>query len=318
MTDGRPDWCIGIDVGGTKISAALMHRDGTVAKHLRTPTPRDDYHATIAAIGELVQQLQVDQASAPTVGIGIPGSCHPQTGQVRNANSTWLNDRDFKADLAAHIGQPIRMANDANCFALSEAKDGAASGHRVVWGIILGTGVGSGLVIDGQLLDGPLSIAGEWGHNPMPASNEDQMANRPPPTCWCGRPNCIESWLSGPAIAADHLAITGKNESPEEIFAAAASGAAPAVQTVERHLERLARAMAVVINIIDPDIIVMGGGIGARADICAALRDKIAPHLFTGDHERASAPAVTIRPARWGADSGVRGAARLWDAETTV
>ena len=294
---------IGIDLGGTKIEGVAMTPDGAeVARH-RMPAPRGDYAATIAAICELAGRLEDAAGRQGTVGIGMPGSLSPATGLVRNANSTWLNGKPLQDDIEARLGRAVRLANDANCFALSEAVDGAGADARLVFGVILGTGCGGGLVHDRQVLDGPLRIGGEWGHNPLPWATPDE---HPGPHCWCGRRGCMETWVSGPAIAADHARATGGSLPPEDIVVQAQGGDAQAQATLDRHASRLARGLAGVVNVLDPDVIVLGGGLSQLAHLYARLPDLIAPHIFS------DRPAVTIRPPRWGDAGGVRGAAWLW------
>lgn len=296
---------VGIDLGGSKISAIALSDDGISLDRVRTETPQDDYQAIVNTIASVISRLSVAETStSPSIGIGIPGSQSPTTGLIRNANSTCLNGRDLKGDLEQAIGQPVRLANDADCFAISEARDGAGAGRNIVWGIILGTGCGSGIAIDGRLVAGPHAIAGEWGHNPLPWMTDQELANVE--RCWCGRVGCIETCLSGPAISRDHRRINDVTCTAGDISAAAKSGDLAATRTLARHLSRLARAMAQVINILDPDVIVIGGGLGQMPHLYAALPGAIAPHVFS-DHVR-----VDVRPPKWGADSGVRGAAWLW------
>ena len=294
---------IGIDLGGTKIEGVAMTPEGAeVARH-RMPAPRGEYAATIAAICELDGRLEDAAGRQGTVGIGMPGSLSPATDLVRNANSTWLNGQPLQRDIEARLGRAVRMANDANCFALSEAVDGAGADARLVFGVILGTGCGGGLVHDRQVLDGPLRIGGEWGHNPLPWAAPDE---HPGPHCWCGRRGCMETWVSGPAIAADHARATGHSLSPEDIVVQAQGGEAHAQATLDRHASRLARGLAGVVNVLDPDVIVLGGGLSALAHLYVRLPELMAPHIFS------DRPAVTVRPPRWGDAGGVRGAARLW------
>jgi fructokinase len=295
---------LGIDLGGTKIAGIALGAGGRVMAEHRVPTPRGDYEATLLAIREMVARLETTAGERGRVGLGMPGSISPTTGRVQNANSTWLNGRPFREDLSAALGRRVRVANDANCFALSEAADGAGAGAHSVFGVILGTGCGGGLIVDGKVLDGPRGIGGEWGHNPLPWSS---AAEHPGPRCWCGRLGCIETWVSGPGLAADHERATGQTLSAEEIVARQGSGDAAAIATLERHASRLARGLALVINILDPDVIVLGGGLSSLAHLYRDLPDLIAPHLFT-DSAR-----LTLRPPRWGDASGVRGAARLWN-----
>lgn len=300
---------IGIDLGGTKIEAVALDDASQIsAGPFRVATPRDDYPATLAAIAGIIAQLE--QALGPavprlSVGIGMPGSIIRATGRVQNANSTWLNGQRLQHDLESHLGRPVRLANDANCFALSEAIDGAGAGADTVFGVILGTGCGGGLVIGGRVLDGPLGIAGEWGHNPLPWPTHDES---PGPTCWCGRHGCMENWVSGPALEADGAATSGLHRSASEIATAAAQGDAAAADTLQRHTSRLGRGLAHVMNILDPDVIVLGGGLSKLDHLYRDLPDAITPHLFT-DH-----PTVDIRRPIWGDSGGVRGAAWLWQA----
>lgn len=301
---------IGIDLGGTKIEGVAINGPGIVVAQKRIAAPRENYQATIAAISELVRVLVEDAsekargASHVTVGIGIPGSLSPATGRVQNANSTWLNGQALDRDLEVALGRPVRLANDANCFALSEAIDGAGAGARTVFGVIIGTGVGGGLVISGSIVDGPRGIGGEWGHNPLPWPAPEEI---PGPQCWCGRRGCMEAWASGPAMARDHQLVNGEAATAEKIAANAESGDEKAQATFERHCGRLARGLAHVINIVDPDVVVLGGGLSKLGHLYRDLPGKIAPHLFT------DAPTVRVLPPRWGDAGGVRGAAWLWD-----
>jgi fructokinase len=295
---------LGIDLGGTKIAGVALAPGGTKVAEHRMPAPRHDYAATLEAIGEMVARLEKDSGGRGSLGIGMPGSAAPVDGLVQNANSSWLNGRPFGRDLEARLGRPVRLANDANCFALSEAADGAGAGAPSVLGVILGTGCGGGLVFRGDLMiDGPLGIGGEWGHNPLPWATPDES---PGPRCWCGRHGCLETWVSGPGLEADHAHTTGERLSGAEIAGRAARGDASARATLDRHTGRLARGLAHVINIIDPHIVVLGGGLSSLPHLYAELPDRIAPHLF------AAHPRVTIKPPRWGDASGVRGAAWLW------
>ena len=296
---------IGIDLGGTKIACLAFGDGDAVLFEDRVATPREDYAATLEAIAALVAQARAAAGGAPArVGIGMPGSVSPVSGRVQNANSTWLNGRDFASDIRGRLGLPVRLANDANCLALSEAADGAAAGAPTVFGVILGTGCGGALVIDGKVLAGANRIGGEWGHNPLPWAEPDE---HPGPPCWCGRKGCLETWLSGPALARDHLAATGKELRGEAIAAAARAGDRAAQATLERHASRLARGLAHVVNLFDPDVIVLGGGLSGMAHLYEELPRLMPRWIF------AEAPRVTVRPARHGPASGVRGAARLWD-----
>jgi fructokinase len=299
---------IGIDLGGTKIAAVALAADGAMLAMTRRAAPQGDYTATLAAIAETVTKLGI-QANAGNlsevrVGVGMPGSIAQKSGLVQNANSTWLNGRPFREDLARVLGRQVRCANDANCFALSEAIDGAAQGAASVFGVILGTGCGGGLVYGGQLIDGPRGIGGEWGHNPLPWPNETEI---PGPQCWCGRRGCIETWVSGSGLAADYARITGQSMTAEAIATAAAAGRQAAQASLERHASRLARALATVINIFDPHVIVLGGGLSQLTHLYSALPGLTASHIFAECRE------VDVRPPKWSDASGVRGAAWLWN-----
>ncbi len=297
---------LGIDLGGTKIEIVAVAADGTELARTRVPTPRDDYDGTLAAVAALVaateRELRVVPGAA-TVGIGTPGSLSRATGLLRGSNSVCLNGRPLRADLEARLARPVRISNDANCFALSEAADGAGAGARVVFGVILGTGVGGGIVVDGRVLDGANAIAGEWGHNPLPWPRDDE---RPGPPCWCGRTGCIETWLSGPGFAADHARATGQAPAAAQIAAAAGQGDAACAASLARYAERLARALAHVVNIVDPDVIVLGGGLSNIDALYAAVPAQWGRYVFSD--------RVETRLARHahGDSSGVRGAARLW------
>ena len=297
---------IGLDLGGSKIEGVLMNFDATELARYRTASPRNDYPATLEALVGLTSKL-MQGTDAIKVGIAVPGSISPITGLIQNANSTWLNGRALHRDLALALGTPVRLANDANCFALSEAKDGAAENARIVFGVILGTGCGGGIVVDGRLLDGPLGIGGEWGHNPLPWAKPDEY---PGPTCWCGRKGCLEKWVSGPGLAADHARVTGETFTAIEIAERFKSGSQSARVTLSRHADRLARGLAHVVNIIDPDVIVLGGGLSQLSHLYEQLPELIGPHIF------ADRGSVVIKPPKWGDASGVRGAARLWDLQS--
>jgi fructokinase len=282
---------IGIDLGGTKIEAIALDGAREVLRR-RVATPRGDYQATISTVSSLVREI-----GAGTVGVGIPGALSRMSGLVKNANSTWLIGRPLKQDLEHAIGREVRLENDANCFALSEATDGAGAGAEVVFGVILGTGVGGGIVVHGKVLTGPNAIAGEWGHNPLPAPAPEDL---PLPDCYCGRSGCIETYLSGPALAFDHFKLTGERLEPGEIVSLNA-------QAIGRYENRLARALASVINVLDPDVIVLGGGMSNVERLYTAVPRLWSKHVFS-DH-------VATRLARnaHGDSSGVRGAAWLWD-----
>lgn len=297
---------LGIDLGGTKIAAVALDEAGGTLASLRRETPRGDYRGLIKTLGEMCEQLQTRLPDAPPrlpVGIGIPGSLSPTTGLVRNANSTWLNGKPLLADLRQALDRPVRIANDANCLALSEAHDGAGRGCRTVFAVILGTGCGGGVAVDGRLIEGRNLIAGEWGHTPLPWATAGEA---PGPRCWCGRRGCMELWVSGSGLARDHAAVAGWKMTGEMIIAAAQSGDEAAAATVVRHAERLARGLAMVVNILDPDMIVLGGGLSALTHLYNQLPQLMAPYVFC-DH-----CDIAIAPARHGPASGVRGAARLW------
>ncbi|HZT76890.1 MAG TPA: ROK family protein [Vicinamibacterales bacterium] len=291
---------IGVDLGGTKIEAIALLDDGRELVRRRVETPRGDYDATLAAIGDLVRGIERDLNARGTVGVGIPGTLSPATGLVKNANSTWLIGRPLADDLPRLLERPVRFANDANCFALSEATDGAAAGAAVVFGAILGTGVGGGLVVDGRIVVGANAIAGEWGHNPLPAPRDDE---RPGPACYCGRRGCIETFLSGPALAADYDGATPASE----IARRAAAHDTRADAALTRYEERLARALAGVINIVDPEVIVLGGGLSNIERLYTAVPALWSPYVFS------DRVATRLVPPMHGDSSGVRGAAWLWD-----
>jgi fructokinase len=252
-----------------------------------------------------VRALEARAGGVGTVGIGMPGAISPRTGLVKNANSVWLNGRPFAQDLARALARPVRLENDANCLAVSEAVDGAGAGLPIVWAIILGTGVGSGIALQGRALSGRDRIAGEWGHNPLPSPRDDE---RPGPACYCGRHGCLETWLSGPALAADHARRTGATTTGEAVIAALRAGDPDARATFGRYLDRLGRGIAHVVNLLDPDVIVIGGGLSRVPEILAGLPERVAPHVFSDAFD------TPIRPSRHGDASGVRGAAWLWNA----
>ena len=302
---------LGIDLGGTKISALALDAAGSVRARRRIETPRGDYAATLSAICGLVQALESELlapgASSARVGVGIPGTISPATGLVKNANSTWLIGRPLDRDLSDALDRPVRLANDADCFALSEACDGAAAGVSPVFGVILGTGVGGGLVVDGKLVTGPNAIAGEWGHNPLPQPTD---AERPGPACYCGRSGCIETFLSGPGLAHDYAENGGDAAADAAAVARRARDGEPAAQAaLARYIDRLARALGTVINLLDPTRIVLGGGVGNVQALYDELPGRLAPHVFSDRVE------TRIVPPRHGDDSGVRGAAWLWPAD---
>jgi fructokinase len=270
---------IGIDLGGTKIEVAALAGDGSERLRRRVPTPRDDYAATIAAIVALVNEAEGELKARGTLGIGTPGALSKRTSRIKNANSTWLIDRPLREDLERALGREIRMTNDANCLALSEATDGAARGASVVFAAILGTGVGGGIAFEQRVHDGPNAIAGEWGHTPLPWMREDE---RPGPRCYCGRNGCIETFLSGPAFARE--------------------------PSLDRYLDRLARGLATIVDVLDPDAIVLGGGVSNEASIYERVPALLRTHVFSDTFD------TPLLRAAHGDSSGVRGAAMLWPA----
>jgi fructokinase len=294
---------IGIDLGGTKIEGIVLAADGSVAAGKRIATPREDYEETVRAIAGLVAALEAETGSGSTVGVGTPGAISPATGVVKNANSTWLNGRPLHRDLERALGRAVRLANDANCFALSEASDGAAAGAEIVFGVIVGTGTGGGVVVRQHVLTGPNAVAGEWGHNPLPWPDGDELPGEP---CYCGRRGCIETFLSGPGLARDHARATGVALAGERIAALASAGDASAEATFRRYERRMARALASVINVIDPDVIVLGGGLSKLSRLYTNVPAQWARWVFS---DRVDTRLV---PPRHGDASGVRGAAWLW------
>jgi fructokinase len=295
---------IGIDLGGTKIEGIALGGDGRELARRRVDTPRD-YAGTLDALAELVAHLDGAAGARGTVGIGIPGAITP-AGVVKNANSTWLIGHPLGRDLEARFGRPVRVMNDANCFALSEAADGAGAGAAVVFGVILGTGVGGGVVVDGRCLVGPNLVAGEWGHNPLPWPTDDE---RPGPACYCGRSGCIETFLSGPGLARDHEAHTGQTMTTHAIVRAAADGDDAARASLARYHDRLARSLATVVNVLDPDVIVLGGGMSNVPGVAEAAQAALGRWVFS------DTVVTRVVRNRHGDSSGVRGAAWLWPAE---
>ncbi|GJD97007.1 ROK family protein [Methylobacterium iners] len=298
-----PPLRLGIDLGGTKIAGIVLDASGATRAEARIATPRDDYAGTLNAIAGLVSRLEADAGGTASVGIGMPGAISPRTGLVKNANSVWLNGRPFDADLEQAIGRKVRVENDANCLAVSEAVDGAGAGSSLVWAIILGTGAGSGIAIDGRALPGRQRIAGEWGHNPLPSPRADE---RPGPACYCGRHGCIETWVSGTGLAADHARRTGQALRAEAVIEAMRAGDPAAGGTFAAYLDRLGRAVAHVVNLLDPDVIVIGGGLSRVPEILSGLPGATAPHVFSDGFD------TPIRESLHGDASGVRGAAWLW------
>ena len=304
------DLRIGIDLGGTKIAGVMLDQSETVINELRIDSPRNDYQRTLTTIADLVDQLRGGRTSSFTVGLGIPGAIAPISQRVQNANSTWLNGQMLQSDLETLLGYKIQCANDANCFVLSEAYDGSAADSRSAFGVILGTGCGGGFIINANLLNGPRNIGGEWGHNPLPWPKSNEIGAR---TCWCGLEGCIETWIAGPGMAHDHLLETGETLTAQTIAMHARLGDESARATLDRHLNRTARSLAHVINILDPEVIVLGGGLSAMAHLYDRLEREMEPYIFSADRK------VDIRRPKWGDASGVRGAARLWQlAEVPV
>jgi fructokinase len=326
---------IGVDFGGTKIEVAALSKDGTYLATKRAPNP-GSYVRALSLLTSLIEEVEAKAREAnpdlnkafATIGIGSPGSLSPRTGLMRNSNSVYLNGERFLEDLEAHLGRPIKLANDANCLALSEAVDGAAAKAQSVFGVILGTGCGGGLVYNGQLINGANGIAGEWGHMPLPWPNtlgpntlgpntlgpkslgpkslESQLSEIEGPQCWCGLRGCMETWVSGSGFAREFREVTGGDLRSEEIMAAMRSGDPDAQAAFERFLDRLGRGLAVIVNIFDPEVIVFGGGLSNVAEIYDLLPSYIAPHVFSDSW------GAKLLPAKWGDASGVRGAAYLW------
>lgn len=294
---------LGVDVGGTKIEAILLDATGEELARRRRDSPQDDYVATLFSIGSLVEELERDFSTTATVGIGLPGTISPVTGLVKNANSTWLIGHPLQYDLEQRLNRTVRVANDADCFAVSEATDGVAKGVRSVFGVILGTGVGGGLCWEGRPIHGPNAIAGEWGHNPLPWPENDE---RPGPECYCGLRGCLETFLSGPGLRRDHFQRTGENYSPEEINAGAIANNHPCLETMERYEHRLARGLASVINVFDPEVIVLGGGLSNINRLYQAVPTLWQSWVFSDQVD------TRLVPPRFGDSSGVRGAAWLW------
>ena len=305
---------LGVDLGGSKIEAAILAPGGKILARRRRPTPRQDYRGTLAAIAALIEEVERmlglgAQAGTPLpLGMAIPGACSLRDGRIKNANSTWLLGKPLLEDLAALLGRPLRLANDANCFALSEATDGAAAGYSRVFGVILGTGVGGGLVTGGRAVTGRNAIAGEWGHNPLPWP-DPAKGELPGPACYCGKRGCLETFLSGPGFARDYENHGGEAAAPERIWTLAQAGQPAAEAALERHLDRLARGLATVINLVDPDCIVLGGGLSNLPHLYEALPRKLPAYVFSD-----SLDTPVLKP-KFGDSSGVRGAAWLWPAK---
>lgn len=294
---------IGVDFGGTKIEAAALAADGEVVARVRAPNP-GAYAPALETVRDLVAEAErAAGAHVPAIGVGIPGSLSPRTGLVRNANSVWLNGRTFREDLAAALDRPVRLANDANCLALSEASDGAAAGAPTVFAVIVGTGCGGGLVVDGAIVEGANGIGGEWGHMPLPWPTADETARA---ACWCGRPLCMELFVSGPGFEADHRLATGRDWRVPAIMQAARQSDAAAAAAFDRYVDRLGRGLAVVADIVDPDVFVFGGGVSNVFELYDRVRPVMAERMFSDVCE------TRLVQAKHGDSSGVRGAAWLW------
>ena len=296
---------IGVDFGGTKIEVAALDETGAFKARLRKPNP-GEYEAAVATVRDLVAEVE-DGAGLKdaAVGVGMPGSLSPRDGRMRNANSVWLNGKPFKDDLEAALGRQIRMENDANCFALSEALGGAGDGAGVVFGAILGTGCGGGVVVRGKTIEGANRIGGEWGHTPLPWPTPDEFAAH---SCWCGRCNCLETWISGTGFREDYERATGVRLDGEAIVERARQGERAASGALDRYVDRLGRALAVICDILDPDVIVFGGGMSNTDELYARVPPVVAGYAFSDVF------VTPIRPAKYGDSSGVRGAAWLWPA----
>lgn len=300
---------LGIDLGGTKIEIIALDDSGQELLRRRTPTPQGDYSATLDAITRLVHETETALGQTGSIGIGTPGAISRATGRLKNSNSVVLNNQPLQQDLEQRLQRSIRIANDANCFALSEATDGAGKDGSVVFGVIIGTGTGAGIVVNGQPLTGPNAIAGEWGHNPLPWARSDEM---PGPACYCGKHGCIETFLSGPGMARDHLHHSGDMLDAAAIAAAAEHGDSACEATLQRYTDRLARALAHIINIVDPDIIVLGGGMSNLDRLYAQVPQRWGQYVFSDRVD------TLLRKNRFGDSSGVRGAAWLWQQDARL
>lgn len=294
---------VGIDFGGTKIEAAALDDQGRFLARIRQPNP-GSYDEALATVARLIAQVEAEAGPARSIGLAIPGSPSPRTGLIRNANSVYLNGRPFQQDLEAYLQRPVRLANDADCLALSEATDGAGAGHGSVFGVILGTGCGGGLVIDGQLVEGAHGVAAEIGHISLPWPSAEEAGAT---DCWCGLKGCLETWVSGSGFQRDHAVTTGRDWKAQAIIEAARAGDAAAAGALDLYVHRLGRALAMVVNLVDPQVFVLGGGMSNVAELYERLPAVVQAHVFS-DHWQG-----LILPARWGDSSGVRGAARLWN-----
>ncbi len=297
---------IGVDLGGTKIEGVALAADGRERWRRRVAAPRGSYDDSVRAIAELVASLEAETGERGSVGVGIPGAVSRATGLVKNANSTWLIGKPLPQDLSRVLQRPVRLANDANCFALSEATDGAGAGAEVVFGVIIGTGTGGGVVMHGRVLGGANAIGGEWGHNPMPAATGEERTG---PPCYCGRSGCIETWLSGPALSRDYAADGGEPLSATDIAGRAAAGEPQAAAALARYEQRFARALGTIINVIDPDVIVLGGGLSNVERLYQNVPQLWSPFVFS---DRIGTRLVR---AVHGDASGVGGAAWLWEEQ---
>ncbi len=298
---------IGIDFGGTKIEAAVVGDDGAFLARRREPNP-GGYDAAIATVARLVAAVEAETGAAGPIGVAAPGSVSPTSGLMRNANSTWLNGRAFPQDLERALERPVRLANDANCLALSEAVDGAGAGKGVVFAIIVGTGCGGGVAVNRAVVEGANGVAGEWGHTSLPWPSAEEA---PGPACWCGLHGCLETWVSGSGLQRDHHERTGRSLTAEAIVAGARAGDPEARRSLDFCIDRLGRAIAMVVNLMDPDAFILGGGLSNVEEIYSALPPIVERYAFT------DAWNGVIAPARWGDSSGVRGAARLWPSPTS-
>ena len=311
---GQQELCFGVDLGGSKIEAIVLDGTGRTRWRQRVATPAGDYRATLASVASLIERAEADTGSrAQRIGVGTPGvSTH--AGVMKNSNSQCLNGQPLEHDLEALLARPVRIANDANCLALSEATDGAGAGAEVVFAVILGTGVGAGVVVNGRLLTGPNGLAGEWGHNPLPWARADEL---PGPACYCGQHGCAETWLSGPAMARDHAERSGITSTADAIGRLAAAGDAACETTLRRYETRLARALAQVINLLDPHVVVLGGGVSQLDRLLVNVPALWGQHVFSGGAKDAPKDSVRTRLVRstHGDSSGVRGAAWLWRAD---
>ncbi|PXW49004.1 fructokinase [Erwinia sp. AG740] len=301
---------IGIDLGGTKIEVIALTNDGEEAFRHRVATPRHDYRQTLLAIANLVEMAEQATGQGGSVGIGIPGTLSPVTGRVKNANSVWLNQQPLDQELAQRLGRPVRVANDANCFAVSEAVDGAAAGASKVFAVIIGTGCGAGMALDGRVHSGRNGVAGEWGHNPLPWMDEDEWRDQQAMPCYCGRTGCIETFISGTGFGMDYQRLSGHARHGHEIIALAEQGDQLAEQALQRYEQRLAKSLAHIVNVLDPDVIVLGGGMSNVKRLYDTVPALLKQWVFGGECD------TPVRQAMHGDSSGVRGAAWLWPRES--